>query len=477
MDNIDEITNRFQALTIRPRKRSNCSVPKLTSGLPNELWAIIFGYLEGKNLKTVRCVCKCFSLLAARPLFDKVYVSPHRINMDVFTKIAQHPTLSLHPRVLVNQIPRFQKNYSLRLYFACLCNQLRLYLGQVPDKNQLFDEERQELLRVAANYDSRRGLLESDYERSSLRTVQQSYKRYIDEALEQDHFDKSGEYLASLCLGLAKLINVRKVEFGTSWENFKFKDIDRSIELLDLSFSPSPLARSWNLFQLRPEYQSVWQHQDFDNMVSSFSLTGRSMHQVNFDIPSSSVPWRMFDPNSEISRTFRQHGNCAMSRLERLTIQIATCDPKLSYRQSQKQNISVDLLRKALSGMRKLRYLQLFISKLGPLPILRLSEIFSENTFPALQTLKLYSIAGSEIQISNFLRAQPQLCNLFLAEFNLEEGDWVDLVDEMQRSLHLNSMCLLVPLQNENHVAWNGRVHKIEEYILHGGKNPLRALE
>ena len=62
--------------------------------IPNKIILQIFQLLEKSDLKSARLVKKTWTVVAAKLLFDQVYVSPHSENLEVFTAIAQHPLLS-----------------------------------------------------------------------------------------------------------------------------------------------------------------------------------------------------------------------------------------------------------------------------------------------------------------------------------------------------------------------------------------------
>ena len=68
---------------------------------PNELVVAILGYLERSHLKLTRLVCKTWCSYASRFLFDKIYVAPNKIDLEVFEAITQHPILSKCVRRLV----------------------------------------------------------------------------------------------------------------------------------------------------------------------------------------------------------------------------------------------------------------------------------------------------------------------------------------------------------------------------------------
>ncbi|KAL8881657.1 MAG: hypothetical protein Q9198_001180 [Flavoplaca austrocitrina] len=69
--------------------------------LPNEVTLNIVSCLSKKDLKQVRLVCRLWAALAAKSLFDTIYVSPREIDMTMFEAITRHPTLRNAPRNLV----------------------------------------------------------------------------------------------------------------------------------------------------------------------------------------------------------------------------------------------------------------------------------------------------------------------------------------------------------------------------------------
>lgn len=101
--------NIFQTM-VAVGKGNPVSIFRLTPELPNELWIMIFSLLGKKFQGTEMCM-PAFLALNQSTSFDKSYISPHRINVDDFTKIAQHPTLSLCPRVLLYESIEFKSYY------------------------------------------------------------------------------------------------------------------------------------------------------------------------------------------------------------------------------------------------------------------------------------------------------------------------------------------------------------------------------
>lgn len=499
MDLLNDTTDIFDPMDIDSMEEDILPLHRLTQGLPNELWIIIFTFLKKNNLKSVRRVCQRFSLLAGPLLFDRVYVSAHQINMDVFAEIAQHPTLSLYPRVLVYQVVQFRTkpDYSLQKYFIRLCNQLRFFLPNLVNKSHLFSEECRELLRVAEKCGDDREAPEPYPDATSFQIVQQGFKYYTEKVAEENHINQSREFLASLCLGLAKLINVRKVEMG-KWYDFIGTNIDRSNIPLDLSFQPCPLARSWNLFHLQPGCITWGRYLEFDNVLSMFSLTRRCMQHLDFNF-CHIVLREVFDPKLKLSRSFRQHGFGTMKHLERLTIRIenpmcprweaSSAASELDGGTVERKDVSMKLLADILPQMRKLQQLSLCIIAVTPSPYQNMefhpfSDIFSNHKLPALHSLRLQGFTGTEAQMSAFIRANPQLRHVNFTLIKLDDGLWADLLDNMRKWLHLQTLHLVGPLWMTHMESVDlfgllvpDLLRKLEQYVLHGGRNPLRGSE
>lgn len=58
---------------------------------PNELVVAIIESLGAQGLKSARLVSKTWCSYASILLFEKIYVAPNRIDLEVFNAITQHP--------------------------------------------------------------------------------------------------------------------------------------------------------------------------------------------------------------------------------------------------------------------------------------------------------------------------------------------------------------------------------------------------
>lgn len=90
---------------------------------PNEIILQALQDLPRTDLKAARLVNKQWSSCATRFLFDVLYISPHKTNIDVFQTITQHPQLRGCVRKLVYDGIGFSTKLSYSQYFERLWKQ------------------------------------------------------------------------------------------------------------------------------------------------------------------------------------------------------------------------------------------------------------------------------------------------------------------------------------------------------------------
>lgn len=454
---------------------------------------MVFKLLEKDHLKSVRFACKRLALLVSPLLFDKIYISPHRKNMDVFCQITEHSDLCQYPRKLVFDVQEFDLNIDPDQYYHHLCDQVSNLLKHgLPYDMHHHDQGIAAFMRMLLNKASFGGEIDSTCR--NLRFVQRGLEIYRERAEEQDHYYNSGQLLACLCIGLMKLPYLDTVNFQSKWDDLHLQYVNWRKNPRNLRIFSSPLARSWSPFHLMPRaaFFGTTAHQ-FDNVISAFSLTRRTLRVLEAG-NLTCVPYEKFNTDSCLSRIFRQHSTAAMYCLEHLTLRVSmrqywAGDRFLTLHDGRPADdddvkpLSVDLLATALRHMPRVRYLSLSGGKSVDEcdPMMLISELFQAVRLPDLESLTLSGMLGSAADISAFLRAQPRLRNLHLAGIELSEGTWADLVDDMRKWLHLESMKLQTPLRQGggvdlwNHYLWKHSTmsDEIEKYVLHGGKNPL----
>ena len=88
--------------------------------LPNEILERTLKDLPKADLKAARLVNSQWSSCANRSLFDTLYISPHKINIDVFQGVAQHPVLRHCVKQLRYDAVGFSTMLDYRQYFLRL---------------------------------------------------------------------------------------------------------------------------------------------------------------------------------------------------------------------------------------------------------------------------------------------------------------------------------------------------------------------
>ncbi len=88
--------------------------------IPNEILEQALKDLLKADLKAARLVNSQWSSCANRFLFDTLYISPHKINIDVFQSVTQHPVLRHCVKHLCYDLVGFAPNYTYPQYFARL---------------------------------------------------------------------------------------------------------------------------------------------------------------------------------------------------------------------------------------------------------------------------------------------------------------------------------------------------------------------
>ena len=87
-----------------------CNLEKL----PEELHLQILGYLHGSHQKMARLTCRRWSILSAHGLFRRLYFTPLREAMEIFTQIVSNP-------LFVSEIEEIV--YDIRLFWPHLLDE------------------------------------------------------------------------------------------------------------------------------------------------------------------------------------------------------------------------------------------------------------------------------------------------------------------------------------------------------------------
>ncbi|KAI9706427.1 MAG: hypothetical protein M1836_003432 [Candelina mexicana] len=75
--------------------------------VPAEVLVEIFSHLQRRDIKAIRQVCKDFQAASSQYLFDRVYVSPQELHLNILTAVSQHPVFSKYVREIVYDCSQF----------------------------------------------------------------------------------------------------------------------------------------------------------------------------------------------------------------------------------------------------------------------------------------------------------------------------------------------------------------------------------
>lgn len=450
--------------------------------VPNEILLLIFLRLHKEDLKSVRLVCKLWSFLPLRFLFDRIYISPHSVNVQVFNSIAGHPLISRCITELVYDICDFKADLSRFGYFDALCHQLYNRCSHLPQPEHEFDtpdDQLDELLHYARD---KHGQAPSsdDWTRKHLshyRVVDRGHRAYLENARQQQEYHNGGELLVHLCLGLKEFPALDAVVLGGTWGDSLTDRRFNPAKLSPIHSCGSPLARTWNPLFLEPKAigRRAYGHVDFFTVIRALSLSQKRVSKFK------STRWlnlyqNTFDTKALMSPSLLHHTVNALNKVERLTLSRLTSD-------YPHDTNSIDALPTILRSMSALKQVRLDMDKMAdddnnPYTLV---EIFgSQHAWCHLVSLRLSSFAADEANLLEFLVSLQALRVLNLRDGELTCGNWASALEQFRRLLRLKALILEPPLIQLGGVEiWgeddgqDDQKDAIEEFFRYGGKNPF----
>lgn len=391
--------------------------------VPSEIVLSILSHLARPDLKSTRLVSKRWSLCAAEFLFDVIYISPSKEDIDVFQAITLHPVLSKCPRHLEYVGNEFLTHYSKEEYAEDLWEQTVSVLQSysVGSGEQWLDPDAEINTwvneTVLPNEDSQFKDIENPYD---CRIVNEGYRKYQEHVnYQQDVLDglQSSQLAEILGKGLQHLSSLASVTLQPDWPS-KAKYNCQDIR------SGSPLARSWHIFYPGPSpsfykyYEDQWQGPDGARhyLILSSALARARKRIRNFKVGracciNGGVPQEMFE-SSDHSNTGLEIA--AFSGLEHCDIALASY-PDRNHHKAPENN--VHKLQLLLASMDQLGFLSLSLPNLRWDQGLYPSEmIFSAvKVWSKLTTLKLEFVSTTATDLLQLLIFQmPKMRHLEL---------------------------------------------------------------
>lgn len=457
------------------------------SFLPTEIVTGVFAHLHKADLKSLRLACRYFDEAVIPLLYDLVILSNQEANLPPFDNITSRPRLSKHVKTLVYDISWFD-DFSLAAYLMRLSEQLSTDL-----RSRLAGVDNRFLPTPLIEMMERVGYFEATNTRTRQsqlwpwwEDVEEGYRTYHSYT---DNADNSISNRQRIMNALDTCPNVNGIEVLCRWKSYPQPIGNTIVSVLPKYHSSGFLARHWSPFWLRPRscssataYQAPLVEDIFDilhdcgKLITHLSIgPGCTMGPEIHVVPTSmhvDLPW-------------------VFGHLTHLSLDIApTLRPHSIY-------ITKSLIP-ALRAAQGLRHLTLQARNYSPWTHMdnrcwRLGQPFGGDlVFPRLVYLHLSGFRGTASRYIDFFASQPRLQSLCLDKIDLihetdpMHADWIGFAEGLRRLSGLTGFSIGRPLKTVDDISdysdgldvmdpekWSVVMVLLEQYVLHGGKNPF----
>ncbi|CAF9915449.1 hypothetical protein IMSHALPRED_002608 [Imshaugia aleurites] len=451
--------------------------------LPNEVVDAILESLGRRDLKSARLVCKTWCSCASPFLFDKTYVAPNRVDLEVFKAITQHPILSKCIRQLVYDCCEFVPNLKKRTYIEGLWVQTETLLSRGKISPHSSDPQINEWTNDVASRNFSTKERVTKWKHRDL--IDRGYEEYQKHAVYQGRALRNGHFVDSLVKGLSRLVHLTSVTLDGEWPNS-----------LETSFCEhhcgTPLARKWNPFHYCPN-EWFWEADENDpddlpvgirhywNITTALTDKQRQIdnfttgHHDSGYLGISPEVFKGFDPmppnspGSDIT---------ALSGLKDLELHFASCNGRSAAEYCD----NIERLPKLLGSMHSLLRLCLDLSldssySAGESPNLyRHDQVFPQAIlWNDLVMLELSNFSSSATDLLHLLLIQmPNLKHTVFGTMQLLDGCWESVVECLKQfhSFTYFEIYLWSFLHHEGGRVLRMDYGTINEYVMFGGRHP-----
>lgn len=471
---------------------------------PDEILLSIFATLERTDLKASRLVSKIWCECASTFLFDQIYVSSAKEDLEIFEAVAQNPLLSKCVRHLKYDATEFSELLTKPQYLVELRFQSQLLYGL--DDRILWDTDDHDVndwVSGAIFGGMSRGEATTRFLDSQL--IKRGYRSYKEQALFQQAALKSGDFLQRLARGLHKIERLKEVTLESNWT------YDRGANRLSRSgknCTGSYLARHWNRFYCRPRgwawgsRRALWD-EDLQNgpdgtqsyQTLTTALVQAQCHIVSFTIGKDEGCWcpglppTLFDlsePTAPQERKTLSNGVTAFANLESFRLLSLESYEGNRDREEKTPNMfdNIDGLPLILDSMSNLKCLVLFLSRDDSYSSLFYSEVQvlpGNKIWHNLESLTLDCLSiTAEGLLRILLYRTPNISGLQIGNISLAEGSWEAFFVALSRSQQLRVFKFGLEYYLYHHDGeefWTdgyspSMFEVIENYVVHGGRHP-----
>ena len=433
--------------------------------LPNELVLDILQYSEKPVLKSARLVCKNWYLYASRFLFDKIYVAPNEIDIQVFEAITQHPILGRCVRHLVYDASMFASDITKESYLLDFFQQMLLVKKKGKASPEITDLQIVDLtidhsrssFELAWNWKNKQIAKWKDHS-----LFHRGYQAYQEHSVYQRRAFQSGSFLQTLVLGLSKLSCLESVSLQGGWTPLVVANLGEH-------HYGTPLARRWNPFHCFPR-RWTWEpgtDRHFGIITTALARAKTYISQIDeFAIDRDVLE---LDPYIEKERgrwNGLGSGIAALSGIKRLHLNLID---RLD-RWVPDYDDHAESLPKLLGSMPSLQ--RLHISGEGGNSHRRVfPKVMTWNNLEDLTLDGLYCTTTDLLHL--LLLQMPRLRNLALGKVELFDIDgWPSVLECLRQFRHFTTfkmddegLFLYFPIEHGN--------LKIVDYVMNGCRHPF----
>ena len=463
-----------------------------TMSIPNEILLSILAMLDKTDLKMSRLVSRSWCACATQFLFQEIYVSSAKDDLEVFEAVAHNPLLSSCVRILKYDATEFLhplsgRGYFRRLYHDHVILRPRDEAGAFKDSS---DPDVPDWFINLGNLDEKEGLLR--FQDSHF--MQKGFREYTAQADYQHNGLKSGQFLARLTSGLESLRCLTSVTLEGSWPCRW--DTDRE----QCGGKGSYLARHWPRFQLRPQGWQWSAHferygQDyldgcqFPDGEKSYRIITSALTEANCNVTSFEIGTQcrlspgLPPPVFETAKS--NTGKAALSRLKRFVLRLK------SFLEEPDEGPSTAYLFDDIGGvpallcsMSQLNFLELRLpNDFHEAPMFyMLHEVLPRDTkLTTLECLVLENVYTTSRRLLSVIYSQtPSLMHLGVGSVDFWEGSWEGFFEALTALGRLSSLQFEPntwlfhgdgALFGEDH-GLSTLYQDIEHYVIHGGRHP-----
>ena len=491
-----------------PTETNVDSKPLRAMGFPIELQNAILAGLDKSDLKNVRLVCHQWALLAVNLLFDKVYISSRKEDLDVFRMISEHDTICKAVRMLVYDVTTFSPIESVQEY----------YLDFEMEMMEVFSFYEDAVQEPFKNPTSRfhyfiNGLCHSQGSDRAMMAIEDKHKNddYILEGYRawQAHtryedYSMKGLLSGSLSSGLSRMNTLHMVVITSNIFHVNLLETKSiNLDTLHCEYSGSPLSRSWNPLHARPKaIRNIEKH--LQNVICALDRSSSPITELSLfgdrnvgdrTTVSASGPRGL---SQTILQTLKaSKGLHSLTLKTCLWLKSFSLCIGTSYDGSHRDATALGILPELLREMQNLKHLQLgsiWTTHIGDTKRYNYKQIFSKSCrWPQLESLSISGLAFENHEFVHLTREQlPHLRRLELCRIDLLSGTWEAAMEFLRSSVCIKKLShpqgVFDLTHQDGHLFDGGRrlpntgflrepaakdfSERISHYVVHGGRHP-----